>query len=158
MSGRRWLGALLALLIASPAAAAPRARLSDFDVSSVDNWPDALALCDLTAFLRTRPSLDAHVILAPDPSTGWLRPLEGPRFLPLGLFTSRAMKQSFERLEQSGEINRRSFSRARARHDQPMFDSYRRANAADLAFLDEQWSLCGFFAQDISERFPERPR
>ena len=149
---------MLALLIVTPAMAAPRARLSDFDVSKADNWPDALALCDLTAFLRSKPSLDAHVILAPDPSTGWLRPLEAPRFLPLGLFASRSMKMSFERLEKSGEIDRRSFSRARARHDQPMFESYRRANAADLAFLDEQWSLCGFLAEDISERYPEARR
>jgi hypothetical protein len=156
-SGGLLRGALLALLIGSSAASAPRARLSDFDINRAEAWPDALAVCDLTLFLRTRPSLDADVILAPDPNSGWVRPLQGPRFLPPNLFHSRTVRQAYERLEAAGQIDRDSFARARLRYDTGMFASYRRANARDLAFLEQQSVLCGYFAQDIRERFAAEP-
>lgn len=147
--------ALLALAVATPAAAEPRAQLRDFDVSVADNWPDALALCDLTAFLKTRPALEASVVFLPHAS-GWLQPLQAPRFAPPNDFVSHTVRRSFERLEAHGEIDRASYNKARARHDMPMFASYRRAGAADLAFIDNQQRLCGFLAQEIAERYPVR--
>jgi hypothetical protein len=141
------------MLIAAPAAGAPRARLNDFDVSRAVTWADALALCDLTSFLRTRPDLDADVILAPDSWSEQLRALYGPRFLPPGLFFDKRVRLAFERLVRAGELDQRSFGEARARYDRPLFRSYERADAQELAFLEEQSRLCVAFTQDIRKRY-----
>jgi hypothetical protein len=148
-----WPAALLALLIAVPAAAAPRPRLQEFDVARTENWADALALCDLTSFLRTRPNLDADVIMSPDAWSEHLRPLHAPRFLPPGLFFDKRVRLTFERLEKAGEVDRRGFGAARARHDQALFRSYDRADGTELAFLEEQSKLCAALSQDVRARY-----
>jgi len=148
------LSVLLALLVASPAAPTPSERMSAFDVSRAESWAEALALCDLTAFLRTRPSLEADVVLAPDGRSEFMRPLYGPRFLPPGLFFDHATRLTFERLEKAGEVDRKSVGRARGRHDLALFRSYRRAGRQDLAFLEEQSKLCAALSLDVRQRYP----
>ena len=148
------LSALMALLVAAPAAPEPSTRMSAFDVSRAESWADALALCDLTAFLRTRPALEADVVLAPDGRSEFVRPLYGPRFLPPGLFFDHYTRLTFERLEKAGEVDRKSVGAARARHDRPLFRSYQRAGGQDMAFLEEQSKLCGALGLDVRQRYP----
>ena len=148
--------AALAIALLGPAAAgaATPPRMAPFDVSRMENWGDALALCDLTAFLRTRPSLDADVVLAADPRTDFARPLYGPRFMPPGLFFDHATRLTFERLEKAGEVDRRAVGEARARHDRPFFRAYERAGSQELAFLEEQSRLCTALTVDVRRRYP----
>jgi hypothetical protein len=148
-----WKAVLLALLVAAPAAAAPQPRVTDFDVAKTQTWADALALCDLTAFLQSRPDLDADVIMAPDGRSEWLRPLYAPRFLPQGLFYDHNVRLAFERLERAGEVDRRAFGEARARHDRPLFRSFERARKAELEFLAEQSRLCAALVADVRSRY-----
>ena len=154
MSAANFLrGALLALLIGAPASAATPQRLAGFDVARAETWADALALCDLTAFLRTRPALEADVILSPDPVTEWARPLYGPRFRPPGLFFDRSVRLSFERLERAREVDRRAVGEARARHDRALFRIFSRPNQEEVRFLEEQSRLCAALSADIRTRY-----
>jgi hypothetical protein len=152
----RLLLAAFAIALSGPPAAAAEtpARMVPFDVSRAENWGDALALCDLTAFLRTRPSLDADVVLAADSRSEFARPLYGPRFLPPGLFFDQNVRLTFERLEKAGEVDRRSVGAARARHDRPLFRVYQRGGSEDLAFLEEQSQLCAALILDVRRRYP----
>jgi len=146
---------VLALAVAAPAAATTSpTRLSRFDVANSENWADALALCDLTSFLRTRPSLDADVVLTVDPQSRMDRLLYGPRFQPISLFFDSRFRSMFERLEKSGEVDRKSVAAARRRLDLPMFDEFRVASVRDMVFLEEQAELCTALIIDVRQRYP----
>ena len=142
-----------AALIAGPAGADTRADLRRFDIVNVEDWADALALCDLTAFLRTRPALDADAII---PSGDRPGPLYGPRFLPPGLFFDRGVRRTFERLQRAGETDRARVASARARYDLDFYGRLRNPSASEVAFLEEQSSLCAALSIDIDRRFPDR--
>jgi hypothetical protein len=146
---------LLALAVTAPAAATTTgSRLSQFDVNNSQTWADALALCDLTSFLRTRPSLDADVVLTVDPLSRMDRVLYGPRFQPISLFFDTRFRRMFERLEKSGEVDRSSVAQARRRLDLPMFDEFRVASVKDMVFLEEQAELCTALTIDVRRRYP----
>ena len=145
--------AAAASLAADGATAAPPQPLSSFDVTKLDGWPDALAVCDITAFLRTRPDIDADVILARDENSGWFRPLYRPRFLPPTLFFDSDIRRAFERLEKAGEIDRRSVNEARARWDRPMLRSYDRSGVRERIFLDDQGKVCDALVADVRARY-----
>ena len=88
---------VLTLAVAAPAAATtPATRLARFDVANSQTWADALALCDLTSFLRTRPALDADVVLTVDPRSRMDRVLYGPRFQPMSLFFDSRFRNAFD--------------------------------------------------------------
>lgn len=147
-------GVLTAVALGGPAAAAVPAALRPFDVAQAASWGDALALCDLTAFLRTRPSLKADVVLTRDPRSEMELALYGPRFLPPGLFFDSNTRLTFERLEKAGEVDRKSVAEARRRHDLPLFRQFRVANGEDMAFLEAQSELCAALALDVRQRYP----
>lgn len=151
----RLCAALLALAVGGPAAAAtPAERLSRFDVGAAQSWADALALCDLTAFLRTRPALDADVVLVEDMGGRMGQALYGPRFTPASLFFDTRVRRTFERLAAAGEVDRRSVGEARRRHDMPMFREFRAASGEDIAFLEAQAELCAALSVDVARRHP----
>ena len=151
----RLCAALLALAAAGQAAAAsPAERLSRFDVGAAQSWADALALCDLTAFLRTRPALDADVVLVEDRGGRMDSALYGPRFTPVSLFFDIGVRRTFERLAQAGEVDRRRVGEARRRHDMSMFREFRVTSAQDMAFLEAQAELCAALSVDVARRYP----
>ncbi len=138
--------ALAALLAGSAAQGAPPAGLTAlgaFDVDRAQGWPDKLALCDLTYFLNSRPDLEADYILAPDRDTRWVRRLRGPRFLPPNLFYDSEVRQAYERLRRAGLVTRAQASEARARHDRPFIERFRRwRGGAEDAFIQRQSEGC----------------
>ena len=145
---------VLALAVAAPAAATAPTRLDRFDVNNSQTWADALALCDLTSFLRTRPSLDADVVLTVDPVSRMDRVLYGPRFQPPSLFFDGRLRRTFDRLEKSGEVDRGSVAAARRRYDLAMFAEFRSAGVRDQIFLEEQADLCTALNIDVRRRYP----
>ena len=146
---------VLTLAVAAPAAAATTpTRLARFDVANAQTWGDALALCDLTSFLRTRPALDADVVLTVDPRSRMDRVLYGPRFQPVTLFFDSRFRNMFDRLEKSGEVDRGSVAAARRRLDLPMFSEFRVASVKDQVFLEEQAELCTALTIDVRQRYP----
>ena len=149
----RLCAALLVLAVAAPAAAATPQRLSRFDVNNAESWADALALCDLTAFLRTRPALDADVVVAVDPATRMDRVLYGPRFQPPSMFFDGQVRGMFERLARAGEVDSGAVGAARRRHDQSMFREFRMTSGQEMAFLEDQTELCAALAVDVASRY-----
>ena len=148
----RWMAPIACTAALLTGAAAPTPET--FDVANAGGWAEALAMCDLTRFLATRPDLDADVILATDQSTGWMRPLYGPRFLPPTLFFDREVKQAFHRLERAGEVDKRGFAEARTRFDRPMMRRFRQQRMSDQHFLEDQSRVCHALEADVQARYP----
>ena len=151
---RSLCAALLAFAVAVPAAASTPARLTAFDVNNSQTWAEALALCDLTTFLRTRPSLEADVVVTADPRTRADRILYGPRFMPTSVFFDSRVRLMFERLERAGEVDRRAVGEARRRYDVGMFQAFRLGSVKDMAFLEDQSLLCAALSIDVRNRHP----
>ena len=150
--------AVAVLLGLAASAAAADAPLQAFDVARAEGWPRALALCDVASFLKTKPDLDADVILARDDRSGWLRPLHGPRFLPPGLFYDEGVRRAFYRLKAAREVDRRSFAAARADIAREMLPRFRRFTAGETACLREQVRLCDALRADVASRYPAGAR
>ncbi len=148
----RWIAPFACTAALLTAAAAPTPGL--FDVEQAQGWAEALAVCDVTRFLVTRPDLDADVILATDESTGWMRPLYGPRFMPPNLFYDGEVKRAFHRLERAGELERNAFVEARARVDRPMMRRFRQQRASDRRFLEMQSDVCDALEAQVQSRYP----
>src|SRR5512142_2513668 len=83
-----------AMLLAAMASSASAGRMTDFDLNKLDNWADAIAVCDITRFLLTDPDLSADEILVggkDNTHTILYRPLYAP---PTNFF-SDAMREAF---------------------------------------------------------------
>lgn len=136
----RWSIAALfaAAVMAVPSTAA---GLRDFDVRNAETWNDALAICDVTNFLLTRPDLGAEVIVAsnPEASNG---ALHRPYYIPPSSFYSAVMKDTFSAVAKAGQANANAYKEARYRYGRAMIDAYRGATPSDLAFLADQMRLC----------------
>ena len=158
MLARMTLLALVVLVgVASgPATAAPaqaaHPEWERFEVTRAQGWPEALALCDLTRFLLSRPALDADVILTRDDNTGDFRPLYGPRFLPPNLLYDGELRRTFFRLQSEGETDRRSVGEARFRLDRAMFKAFRRGNVEQRLFLENQAETCSALTAQVRSR------
>lgn len=135
---------LTALALAAPAAApaAPIRPLADFDVRKVEGLADRLALCDLTAFLITRPNLQADVIIAPNRGGAPARVMRQPYYRPLtGLF-DEDLDDAMRVMEAHHQVTRREVAAARTRYDVQMLRSYERSSMPQRRFLDEQAKRC----------------
>lgn len=139
MGGKTRLAAVLvALLGANPASAQ---AMKSFDINSAQSWNDALAICDVTSFLLTKPDLTVEVIVtpAPDATAGELR---RPYFIPVSSFYSKVMKDTFEKVAKAGQATEAGYKNARYRYARAMLSAYPRASMADMAFLADQMRLC----------------
>jgi hypothetical protein len=127
-----------AILGSAPADAGSMSR---FDITKVQSWEESLAICDITRFLVTEPTLNTEYIIsaAPEVSSETLR---GPYFIPSGGFYSKVMRQTFDVLEGAGRANMARYGEARLRYAKAMLGSYPNASTADKSFLADQMKLC----------------
>jgi hypothetical protein len=130
---------VLAMMVgASPAFAG---HMTDFDLNKLDNWADALAVCDVTRFLLTDPDLSADAILVSghdNTSTVLYRPL----FAPPTNFFSDAMRQAFTNVRKAGFVTPEAYSKARIHYATVMQNSYRSATLGEKRYMLEQMDLC----------------
>jgi len=136
------LGAAVAVLAAmigsSPVFAA---RMTDFDLNKLDNWSDAIAVCDITRFLLTDPDLTADAIIVPgrgNTHTVLYRPL----YVPPSNFFSDAMRETFENVRKAGFVTADSYNVSRLHYATVMIDAYRSASLADKRYMMDQMDLC----------------
>jgi hypothetical protein len=130
--------ALTAFTSLSPAAAG---HMTDFDLNKLDNWADAIAVCDVTRFLLTDPDTNADAILVTgqdNTHTALYRPL----FQPPNNFFSRVMRETFERVEKAGFVTRDSYARARVHYAGLMISAYSSATQTEKRYMADQMELC----------------
>lgn len=113
------------------------------DMRDAADWPEALAACDVSRFLLTRPDLNADMIALPDPRTGGFRPTFAPLFLPPTLYGDVEVTNAFYRLQRRRLITREAAVRARAAAARTAVSAYRRHDTRQRLFLEEQDRLCG---------------
>jgi hypothetical protein len=129
---------LTAMLGSSPAAAA---HMTDFDLNKLDNWSDALAVCDVTRFLLTNPNLNADAILVTgrdNTHTALYRPL----FAPPTNFFSDAMREAYTNVRKAGFVTLDSYSKSRLHYATVMLDAYRSATNGEKRYMVDQMELC----------------
>jgi hypothetical protein len=129
---------LAAMLATTPAQAG---RLTDFDLNKLDNWSDALAVCDVTRFLLTDPDVNADVILVSGRDNSRLA-LYRPLYAPPTNFFSDAMREAFENVRKAGFVTPDSYGKSRIRYAGQMINAYRGASLADKRYLLDQMELC----------------
>lgn len=117
------------------------AHLSDFDLNKLDNWADAIAVCDVTRFLLTDPNLQAEAIVVAGRGNTYTI-LYKPLYAPPTNFYSEAMREAFEKLRKAGQITLDGYSRARIVYAGRMIDAYRSAPLGEKRALADQMELC----------------
>jgi hypothetical protein len=130
--------ALAAMLGASPAAAG---HMTDFDLNKLDNWSDAIAVCDVTRFLLTDPDTSADAILVAG-RDGTRIALFKPLFAPPTNFFSEVMRQTYERVHKAGLVNLDSYGQSRIHFANQMIGAYSSATLADKRYMADQMELC----------------
>jgi len=126
------------MALSAPASAG---SMTDYDLNKLDNWSDALAVCDATRFLLTTPDLTADAILVPGKDNTYTV-LYAPLYVPPTNFFSTTMHEAFDNLEKAGFVTTDSFSRARLHYASAMLNSYRTATLFDKKNLMDQMDLC----------------
>ena len=122
----------------SPATAG---HMTDFDLNKLDNWSDAIAVCDVTRFLLTDPDTNADAILVAGRDNSHIA-LYKPLFAPPTNFFSPAMRETFDRVQKAGLVTRDSYSRSRLHFAAQMIDAYAGATLADKRYMGDQMELC----------------
>lgn len=146
--------ALGAMLVSSPAAAA---RMTDFDLNKLDNWSDAIAVCDITRFLLTDPDLNADAILVAGRDNTRVV-LYRPLYAPPTNFFSEMMRATFEKVRKAGFVTLDSYSRSRLHYAQAMISAYRGATMADKRWLMDQMELCYHLAARAGVKIYDKDR
>ena len=129
---------ITALLLATPATAG---HLTDFDLNKLNNWSEAIAVCDVTRFLLTDPDTTADVIVVPGRDNSHTA-LYKPLYQPPTNFFSDVMRQTFERVAKAGQTDRASYARARIHFASQMISAYSGATLADKHYMADQMELC----------------
>jgi len=132
--------ALLSAFAAQPAPAGPQ-PITAYNLNSLDNWSDAIAMCDVTRFLLTDPDLTADVIIERDGTQG-SETLYAPLYIPPSNFFSKAMQETYINLRKAGLVDAQSVGKARIRYARVMQSSYRHASVADKNYLLDQMDTC----------------
>ncbi len=126
------------LLGVAPAAAG---HMTDFDLNKLDNWSDAIAVCDVTRFLLTDPDTNADAILVAGHHNSHIA-LYKPLFAPPTNFFSQAMRETFDRVKKAGLASRDSYSRSRIHFASQMISAYSGATLADKRYMADQMEIC----------------
>jgi hypothetical protein len=129
------------LMLAGVMAPAAAGRMTDFDLNKLDNWSDAIAVCDVTRFLLTDPDVSADAIMVSGRDNSHVA-LYKPLYQPPTNFFSDVMRQTFERVRQAGLVTRDSYSRARLHYASRMIGAYSGATFTDKAYMADQMELC----------------
>lgn len=127
------------MVLATPPAAG--GRLTDFQLEKLNDWSEALAVCDITRFLLTAPDVRADAIQVPGHDNSRIS-LYKPLYIPPNSFFSEVMQEAYEALRKAGHVTPSAYSRARIHYAAGMLDAYRSASTAEKHTLVDQMDLC----------------
>lgn len=127
-----------AAVLSCPASAG---HLSDFELSKLENWADAIAVCDITRFLLIDPDLRADTLVVAGRGNS-VTALSKPLYAPPTHFFSEVMRETFENLRKAGQVTPEGYSRARLLYAGRMIDAYRSATLSEKHALADQMDLC----------------
>ena len=116
-------------------------HLSDFELNKLNNWADAIAVCDVTRFLLTDPNLQAEAIVVAGRGNTYTV-LYKPLYAPPTNFYSEVMREAFENLRKAGQITLDGYSHSRIVYAGRMVDAYRSAALGEKHALADQMDLC----------------
>jgi hypothetical protein len=126
-----------------------------FDVRNARNWTERLVLCDVTAFLVSRPNLNADRM--------WVRRDDGrrdvllpPYFLGAGRWYKEGYQRLFWRLKRGRQASDAELLHAESAIGRRFIDAYRDANPytggmVQSGFLDAQDRYCRNMARAEGE-------
>ena len=133
----------------APAQAEPT-DYSRFDVRDATDWADKLVLCDVTAFLSTKPDLNANRM--------WVRRDAGPpdlllppNFVQGGQWYKEGYRRLYYRLRHDKRIEGDQVIRAQDTAGRGFIDAYRHSAGSNHSFLDAQDSYCRSMARSEGE-------
>ena len=135
----RAAAAALAMMVGTAPAFA--GHMTDFDLNKLDNWADALAVCDVTRFLLTDPDLNADAILVGGHDNTHTV-LYSPLYAPPTNFFSDAMREAFANVRKAGFVTPEAYSKARIHYASAMQNAYRGATLGEKRYMLDQMDLC----------------
>ena len=144
--------ASFAIGIAGQTQAQPRsdARFSEFDVRNARSWAEKLVLCDVTAFLATRPDLNANRM--------WVRRDDGhndlllpPDFVGAGRWYKEGYEQLYWNLKRRNQVSSDELRQTQASLGRRFVEAYRTSGyngpGEAMGFLDKQDGYCRSMAR-----------
>jgi len=130
-------------------------RFAEFDVRNARGWAERLVICDTTAFLASRPDINADRI--------WVRRDDGrrdlllpPYFVGAGHWYKQGYERLFWRLRREREVSSADVYRAQDAVGRRFVQTYRDANGRygvgiDIRFLEAQDRYCRQMARSEGE-------
>ena len=140
-------------LAASAGAANAYPDLSAFDASRAATPAERLVLCDTTAFLSTRPNLDANRIYARRDGRPW-QLMIGPRFVQGGQIYSERYDRMYWRLKRDGQIDQNQLIAAQDGPGRGLVETYRDSGYLPMGFAREQSQFCSGWTREAGVRGP----
>jgi hypothetical protein len=134
---------LASLLVAAVvlSCSARASHLADFELGKLENWADAVAVCDVTRFLLIDPDLHADTLVVPGRGNS-VTALAKPLYMPPSNFFSEVMRETFENLRKAGQVTPEAYARARLFYASRMIDAYGSATLSEKHALADQMELC----------------
>ena len=145
------LAAAALLGVAGAAQAYP--DLTPFDASRAATPAERLVLCDTTAFLATRPHLEANRIYARRDSRPW-QLMIGPRFVQGGQIYSERYDRMYWKLKRDNQIDQNQLIAAQDGLGRGLVETYRDSGYLPMAFAREQSQFCSGWTREAGVRGP----
>jgi hypothetical protein len=133
--------AIVLLAVATLSCPARASHLSDFELSKLENWADAVAVCDVTRFLLIDPDLHADTLAVAGRGNS-VTALTKPLYMPPSNFFSEVMRETFENLRKASQVTPEAYARARLLYASRMIDAYNGATLGEKHALADQMELC----------------
>ena len=142
-----------AVLLGAAGAAQAYPDLSAFDASRAATPAERLVLCDTTAFLATRPNLDANRIYARRDSKPW-QLMIGPRFVQGGQIYSERYDRMYWKLRRQNQIDQNQLLAAQDGPGRALVETYRDSGYLPMGFAREQSNFCSGWTREAGVRGP----
>ncbi len=142
-----------AALLASAGAAQAVPDLSAFDAARARSPAERLVLCDTTAFLATRPNLDANRIYTRRDSRPW-QLMIGPRFVQGGQIYSERYDRMYWKLKRGNQIDQNQLIAAQDGPGRGLVETYRDSGYLPMRFAREQSNFCSGWTREAGVRGP----
>jgi len=125
-------------------------RFSEFDVRNARTWAEKLVLCDVTAFLASKPDLNANRM--------WVRRDDGhndlllpPDFVGAGRWYKEGYEQLYWNLKRQKQVSSEEIRQSQGGIGRRFIEAYRSSGyngpGQDFRFLDRQDGYCRSMAR-----------
>lgn len=134
-------------LAGASAAQAANYDVSQYDAAAARSPAERLVLCDTTAFLATRPDLNANRMYARREG----RPFQlmlGPYYVQGGFLYSERYDRLFWKLRREKQIDKNEVARIQDTQGRSMIDAYRDGGYLPMAFANAQAKYCNGWSRE----------